>query len=380
VLTNPRGDASWHSNPALLATFALFAMASALVLQRNVLRASAFGVLAALGLIVGGLCVVQFASDRAASNWPASSSAASNGFSWWVGGRFDDGGLRPERSEVYDFVRDITKEEEGILALNYWPIIYIRAGRLPISGHLYYLYLQEAYNRRAKGGYRIDICSDIKRQAPKVIWFFHVPWGEVMGNYEPCILSQIVEGYAPLEFDSPWYIRKDVLVARGAALPSDTRLPWIDAVLKRSSQLNGDNPIQILMTPEHKERALSLRRIGVLFANADAGSSGEAELILKGPKGAKCSLRFNLADLAKNEYRYFDVTPGRYTAGEIRAVSGGGIRVWEGRFLDPGRGNTCIVYEYTDDSRAYTQSCPLTNPLPRTARVQAVLTRQSESR
>ena len=127
--------------------------------------------------------------------------------------------------------------------------------------------------------------------------------------------------------------------------------------LRPSRSLSVDSPIRLVMTPLHQHTQLGLRRIGVMFGTGVRANPGDAELRLKGPRGATFVHRFSLPDLADHQYRFFDLDAKRYTAGEIMFGTGGGVSAWEGHD-SKGRANTCIVYEYEDGTRRHTPGCP----------------------
>jgi hypothetical protein len=274
------------------------------------------------------------------------------------------GTMKPGQDAIYDFVRRITRKEGDLLALNYGATVYFKADRLPASGNLFYFPWQAAYNRNPQHGYKMDICRDIKTRRPAVIWFFNWRvWGEYsLDDYEPCVLSQIIAGYTPLRFDSPWYIRNDLfktavtMVPAGALTPFDF-FGFAPKVMRLGAPLGAFAPIELLISPTHNERRVALLRIGVMFGNDGRQSSGEAELHLKGPHGAEFFQRFPLTILKDNEYHFFDVDSKKYTAGEIRSVTGGGVSTWESHLDNDSY--TCMIYEYVDHTRRYTPACPL---------------------
>jgi hypothetical protein len=173
----------------------------------------------------------------------------------------------------------------------------------------------------------------------------------------------MVSDYAPLNFNSPWYVRKEILLKHVIHPQDDTKYESdIELVhtLQQSSRLENGSAIRLVMTTEHEHRSIPLRRIGVLFASKETSHTGDAELHVTGPHRAEFSARFNLSSVVDNEYRYFEVPQNVYMTGEVRAISGSGIRVWEGHLEQT---STCLIYEYVDGTRAYTPACPLADPL-----------------
>jgi hypothetical protein len=354
VLTNPRGDLFLHNAPFLITNFALLSIAAALLLQRRVASISALGTAGIFASSVIAVLMMLVAVELAAPGDAVRTAAD----------------LKPEKSETYEFIRSITKEDGDVLALPYYPIVYIRAGRLPASGAFFYLPWHAAYAKNPFPGYRLDICSDIRRKRPTVIWFTNWRvWNKYpLEMHEPCILALIASDYAPMEFNSLWYVRKDVLAKHIEHVPRDTSGLWIDT-LKRSSLLNEKNTVRLTMTTEHLARSLPLRRIGILFASSTHQIFGEAALTLTTADGAEFSTRFNLSTVSLDEYRYFDVHPNVYKGGALHAISGGGIGVWEGHGIGVfgllEQVSTCMIYEYEDGLRGYTPSCPIADSIRR---------------
>jgi hypothetical protein len=358
LLTNPRGTRAFHDSPFVLTNIALFALAGGVILQRIYDRHTLAAAATAMALVLGAAapaiwlekCTECFpidgAIDRDISHYAAE--------------------IKRDESDIYRYIRSITRKEGDLLALVLNPIIYIKAERLPASGHHFYLPWQAAYSRNPIQGYRIDICDDIKRNNPAVVWLFNLRVWEryTLQNYEPCVIRAINDGYTPLAFDSPWYIRNDVLRNSHVRPPRTTYPSTLDisflkrAITQPSPQLSTVQPIPIFMTPEHKERPVALKRLGILFTTSGKATQGRAELRLTDPAGSKTILLINLAEISNSGYHFFDLLPKRYVAGDIVATAGGGISTLEDH-LDPYHTYTCMLYEYVDGSRDYTTECPL---------------------
>lgn len=120
--------------------------------------------------------------------------------------------MKPEQSRTYDLLRLITPKESKILALPFNPQVYIKADRLPASGHYYYLPWQAAYNQASLLGYKIDLCKDIVTNRPTVIWFDNWSvWGKyTIDQYEPCVFKLIKENYVQINGDNPFHVRSDI--------------------------------------------------------------------------------------------------------------------------------------------------------------------------
>jgi hypothetical protein len=278
--------------------------------------------------------------------------------------------MKPGSEPVYEFVKSITRKQNDLLVVNYGALIYLKSDRLPASGNVFYLPWQAEYDRSPIGKYRMDICGDIVRHRPAVIWLLNRRVvGRSLDEYEPCVLSLITGRYTPLAFGSPWHIRNDVFGAVRNVAPRETAAelnlePNSSKILYRSIRLSPFAPIPLLVDENHIQRSLLLRRIGVLFTTNGRINSGSAELHLEGPRGAFISVRFDLEMLMDNKYEYFELDSKEYTKGEIRSIEGGGVSTWESHFVqgvdsDIATPYTCIIYEYSDGSRRYTPTCPI---------------------
>jgi hypothetical protein len=262
--------------------------------------------------------------------------------------------FKPGEGVIYDFIHSITKKDEKILSLVFNPFLYIKADRLPASGHYYYLPFQAAYNRVSIFNYKIDICNDIITNRPTVIWFDNlIIWNKYsIDQYEPCVIDIIKNDYT-LFHRLNLYIRNDIV--RDNGLEDE---PFSTYTTHPSTELTPSDPIRLSMITSDRNKADELKRIGVMFGTYKRQNPGAAELRLKSADGCEFVQRFSLEDLADNKYRYFDLDPKRYTSGEIVSVTGGGVSTWES---DEGKGDplTCMTYEYTSGKVLFTPGCPL---------------------
>lgn len=128
--------------------------------------------------------------------------------------------------------------------------------------------------------------------------------------------------------------------------------------LRPSVVLAKDRPIPLTVSVEHSRSVFTLKRIGIRLATYARTNTGNAELQLATADGQLRQLPFNLADLADNQYRFFDIEPVQYTSARIVDLTGGGISVWE-THSDAGALASCVVLEYVDGSKRYTRGCPL---------------------
>ena len=354
VFSNPRAAGYVVDAGFVTLSLTLFALSGACLLDNFLIRGATLGVISTI-LVFGAALVV---------------TSRVEGYASFLGFREKElvnytDTMKPAQDTIYRFIRTITNEDGDLLVLNFYPTIFFKTDRLPVAGHLYYLPWQAAYDRHPKGGYKLDICADIRTHRPAVIWFFNWRvWGKYsLDDYEPCLLGLITDGYTPLRYDSPWHVRNDLYQKAVATLPSDadTSLkfwPPAPKILNLSARLTRFAPIEVMMSPTHFERQAALRRIGILFGTYGRQDSGEVELRLKGPGGAEDTRSFSLSDLEENKYHFFTVEPKFYTTGEIRSVTGEGISTWESH-LDKFPSYTCVIYEYLDNTRRYTPECPV---------------------
>jgi len=355
ILTNPRalppvGDAGF-----VTVSLALFALSNGCLLDEHLARRTTGGVVDSALLFAAALFLACRVEGYATSFLGVPNKEVL---------KYTDT-LAADRTAIYRFVRALTKEDGDLLALNYNATVYFKADRIPASGHLFYLPWQAAYNRHPIGEYKLDICADIARRRPAVIWFFNwrVAGKYSLDDYEPCVLALISQHYTPLQFASPWQIRNDLYRDAVGKLPSDADAslyigPTVAKILDRSPRLTRIAPLQMHLSPTHLERKTSLRRIGVLIGENGHENGAEADLHLEGPGGAETVRRFSLSELEGNKYRYFDIDPNVYTTGEIRSVVGEGLSIWESRMLGD-LPYTCMIYEYIDNTRRYTPACPI---------------------
>jgi hypothetical protein len=261
---------------------------------------------------------------------------------------------KPQQGGVYDFIRSITNQDDKVLSLVFNPSLYVKLGRLPASGHYYYFPWQAKYNRASVLDYKIDICKDIVANRPPVIWFdnWKVWGGYAIGKYEPCVPELITSRYTPLSGERNYYIRNDI--AHDMMLDVSP----VDYRLRPGSQFTRSASTKLSMMTSDSGNPAQLKRMGVMFATNGRQNPGDLELRLHGPDGVEFLQRFTLPDLAGRKYRYFDLTPAQYTAGEIVSVTGEGFSAWES-YNATGDVRTCIIYEYNNGKKRFTPGCPL---------------------
>lgn len=119
-----------------------------------------------------------------------------------------------EKSEM-KFVQEIqkyTNSNQRILVIPYNPDIYIYANRLPINKYHAYLPWEADYAQHPWSGYERDICIDLPKEKPAVIFFDNfIVWGKYSADkYMPCVLELINKEYTRMPNGSYVYVRNDL--------------------------------------------------------------------------------------------------------------------------------------------------------------------------
>jgi len=361
LFTNFMGRGGYTESSFIAVNAALFAAGTGIALERAADRGSKFAKAVSVFLCLG-VMVIAREVGASAGLWTGAPATETDQYTV---------SMKPESDPFYDFVRSLTRKEGDFLVLDFHPGLYVKTDRLPASGNLYYFTMQADYYRNPIWGYKIDICADIRARRPAVIWFFNWRmWGLYsIDEYEPCILSLISEGYTAMSPGSPWLLRNDLFKEAMDKLPrgANTQLilppgfvalsPDSLRIMQRSALLTPTSPIQIKMSPTHENHPVALQRIGVMLATYGQQHIGAAELHLLGSDGAEFVHRLALEDIMDGKYAYVDIDARRYSKGEIRSLSGGGISTWESHMAE--YSYTCLIYEYVDGSKRYTPQCPI---------------------
>lgn len=265
-----------------------------------------------------------------------------------------DAGNVPLTTEFSQLADIFTSPGDRIIVYTVRNYEYVVADRLPASGNFFYFPWQEKYNEHPKLGVKIDTCDEIRKARPKLmlidkwkVWDLY-PWA----SYGGCVQDIIDAGYTRI-LNGPYYVRKDIV-------PRDSGIyfPRGDYRLTNSEVLEKGNEIPLMISSGSRFERAALKKIGILF-NVDAGKSGGvAELRLRDSYGHEHIQRFSISDVANRQYRYFDLDPAVYTAGEIVSLGGSGVSTWE-THAKQGAAGTCVVYEYAYEQRKFTPGCPI---------------------
>jgi hypothetical protein len=108
-------------------------------------------------------------------------------------------------------VREVSAPGEPILVVPFQPDIYFEVGRPPMRRYVYYLPLDADYARRPWLGIARDLCDDIKRDPPPVIYDnFWVVWGLYdPRQYMACLTPILTSRYQPMPGEADFYVRTD---------------------------------------------------------------------------------------------------------------------------------------------------------------------------
>jgi hypothetical protein len=259
----------------------------------------------------------------------------------------------PETSEFSELVRLMSEPGDPIIAFAFRNLEYIHSGRLPASGNYFYFPWQEKYNESPVLGVKIDTCAEIDAARPKLMMIDRIdvleryPWD----SYGGCV-QDIMDAHYTRIAHRPFYVRNDIdLGSFGVAAEGSYRHE------RPGPRLGRDDPAPLLMSPQHLAEPMELSRLGIRFVLPDHAVEGRALLRLEGPDDAHVSIPFDLEEIRRYRYFYFDPPAGAYIGGVIE-----GDRSSEVRLLESGddgdASTTCLVYEYSDGTRRFTPDCP----------------------
>ena len=259
--------------------------------------------------------------------------------------------LKPSDKTPYQFVRDITNQDDRVQSLIFNQAFYMYASRLPASGHTFYLPWQADYQRNPFPGFDIDICHDLVTVQPKVIWFDNWKvWGQyLVGEYEPCVLDIVLSDYTIV---SP---NLYVLNALADSLGLDVMSKY---EMHEQSLITGDESVEIAMTGKYLADPRPLSKVGILFSTAESELPVTLELNFIRQDGGIHQASVERSDLKNNRYHFFDVPRGNYASMTINTITGQGISLWESH-KDTGEKYTCLIYEFENGENLFTPGCTL---------------------
>nr|WP_269823015.1 DUF2142 domain-containing protein [Pseudomonas syringae] len=127
--------------------------------------------------------------------------------------------------------------------------------------------------------------------------------------------------------------------------------------LEPSEKLSVDHVIPIQLPDTYLSAPAPLKAIKLRLATWQKENIGTAEIRLESKDGHVHTEKFQIQSVKDNGYRVFALDNREYSKGELRAISGGGISVWNIRRED-NRIEACIIYEYQDGAVHTTEGCP----------------------
>lgn len=261
----------------------------------------------------------------------------------------------PTETEFSRLVAEFTGPEDRIIAYSFQNFQYLASGRLPASGHFFYLPWQEKYNENPKFGISIDACKQIREAAPKVMLIdkWKVWDSFSWDSYAGCVQELLDSNYRQVP-DRPYYIRNDLL--RGL----DDYFSIGNRKMTPSPPLSEVSSIKLKIAKDLMEAGKSRKLVAleILLGTYVRVNPGVAQLILERESGEKINIDLSLPELLDNRYKHFDIPEDSYVAGEIKWLTGGGISAWESRD-EKDRALTCMKYVFSDGSRGFTPGCPM---------------------
>lgn len=262
----------------------------------------------------------------------------------------------PNETEFSQLVQYFTTKEDRIIAYSFQNFQYLASGRLPASGHFFYLPWQAKYNENPKFGILIDACKQIRETAPKVMlidkWMV---WDKYSwSSYATCVQNFLDSNYQQVP-DRPYYIRKDLVSGFDSFFAGSGDKKMIPSLPLSDAQPIHLKPFKNFMSPREDKKLIGL---DIRLGTHVRVNPGAARLILTRASGSNLEVDFSLTDLLDNRYKHFDLPEDVYSAGKIVSLTGGGISAWESHGQD-GTVFTCLIFLFSDASRGFTPGCPM---------------------
>ncbi len=200
LLANPKSTYGFQALPFDLLAIAIFSLSAGVCLQSTQLTSRLGARAVTILVLVGTAATFELASFKALSSPHGATKTSLRKMKYY-----------PRPAPEFDLIRRLSKEGGDVIALIIDNDFYIKSGRLPASGNLFYLPWQAAYYKHPILGYKIDICKDISEKKPSIIKFRRwVVWGMYdIADYEPCVVDFIKKNYVPLGPDPTLLIRAD---------------------------------------------------------------------------------------------------------------------------------------------------------------------------
>ena len=131
----------------------------------------------------------------------------------------------------------------------------------------------------------------------------------------------------------------------------------VTAKIAPTLPLSPTQPISLNLDQVLPGKSLPLRSISIMFATYVRVNQGDASISMKSKDGEVTDFQLDLTRLKDNKYNIILLDDKPYSAGEIKAKSGGGVSVWQAEY-DSGSIAPCVIYEFSNGAKRYTKGCP----------------------
>ncbi|KDE20740.1 hypothetical protein AZ09_04685 [Acetobacter aceti 1023] len=195
-----RGSVGFQNGSFLMASLALGAMLLVGVLASRPKEM--------MCVVVGCVALAAFGGRHALSS-PFQQTAAQRHAAGWH--RFRENPYVGFSALIHKYAAP----DERILVLPYNPDVYIYANRLSMKKYHAYLPWEADYAAHPWHEYARDICVDLPRNEPPVIYYDHwVVWGSYPAEtFMPCFLQVLAKDYTQMPHEPFVYVRNDRLAA-----------------------------------------------------------------------------------------------------------------------------------------------------------------------
>jgi hypothetical protein len=203
LLLDARGSVTFQDGAFLVASLGAVGMALPAAQLRFLPRLSGLKTLAVTVLMGSFIVAVEFLGRHALSS-PVPMTRAQI----LAASRFDIG-ISPD--PMFARIRAVVRPDEPILAVPYAPDIYLQAGRTAMNGYYDYLPWDAAYGREPWFGQTHDICADLPKAPPPLIYFDNWNVGDKwdMHDYAPCFFVFLKAHYRQDPEFPDLYVRLD---------------------------------------------------------------------------------------------------------------------------------------------------------------------------
>lgn len=151
--------------------------------------------------------------------------------------------LGPSNSEDMQFLRQIVAPDEGVLQLPFNLLFYVWSDRLPATGIFYWLPWMDAYIKHPLNGYPLDLCEQMKKTPPKVIYYTDdAIWDNPTEVWMSCFKKLLKDRYfVSTKMANIWF-RDDVALSQPNILntsyvPEDFEGKYLSVDLKKKADM-----------------------------------------------------------------------------------------------------------------------------------------------